>query len=292
MPGTKICIYCDKRMKAGYRGDHVFPESLGGGLALLDRTDYQVCSDCNGGVLGQLDDELATKSFVAQVTCQLKNSYLWQSWNIDPAKNLMFEAEQQFDKETGELMTMRAYPQIIFAEKPEIIVDIQEGEAFGLQRAAAVLLEGARKCYERHLVKAKKGKLNPERIRTDAVQGTLYPPRMFARTTIMEMEKNIDQQSFQLRFTKQEEMQYVLSWLPRLPRPEEYMNFRTSEGSPSPRTAHYFDMGKVVRALMKIGLNAIMVFCPNTRVSKQTFTEPFLLLPAARPMNPFWCRAL
>jgi hypothetical protein len=59
MPGTRICIYCDKRMKAGYRGDHVFPVSLGGGLALLDRTDYQVCSDCNGGVLGQLDDELA-----------------------------------------------------------------------------------------------------------------------------------------------------------------------------------------------------------------------------------------
>ena len=127
-------------------------------------------------------------------------------------------------------------------------------------------------------VERKKGKIHVERVKSDIVKGFYFPPRIYAKAKIAEIERDIEKQSFVLRFANDGEDKMVFDRLASLPPCKDFKSIRESLGSKMPRAALYFDMGTTVRAMMKIGLNCIMAYAKNTDISREAFPEPFLLI--------------
>jgi hypothetical protein len=67
----KPCIYCDVLTTKGKRGEHIIQEAIGGALTLLDIPEQRfVCTACNNGVLGEIDKEFTSKSYLSIVASQ------------------------------------------------------------------------------------------------------------------------------------------------------------------------------------------------------------------------------
>lgn len=269
------CLYCGSPTKRGRRGEHLIPEAIGGALTLNDVSDRVVCARCNNGVLSQLDKELCSRSYLSAVASQQIDAHLWQAWDVDhEAKNLLVE-DRPLWMTDGALHSLVCFPQVVSDRKgPHARGDFEECCEFGREDYSPVLFQAVRHCFGRYR-SGEKGALHFERVRSDIERGGYrLPPRIFTRASISAVAQNIRKQSFVLRFGSEEDMGLVLDSLPNLGNSRQLNKWAIMLGTYSPTISFFFDVGETMRALMKLGLNLIAAFCPNTPVNHRSFADP------------------
>jgi hypothetical protein len=272
-PEPKKCIYCGavyKKPKKG-KGEHLIPKAIGGGVTLDEISENRVCVACNGGVLSEIDREFTSRSYLSIVASQEIDAHLWQVWNIDHAwDNLLVEAAPRWIE--GLLADLRCYPQLTFETTGlNIRGDAAEMRNFGFENFQKILVRAARSAFQRFCA-GKKRVLHFERVEAGVLEeGLRLAPRLFTKDTIQEIASNIDKQSFTLRFANDSDGRFALRSLWELSENQVFKNRRTSYGSRQPRISFVFNVGDTIRGLMKIAVNLIAAYCPNTAVNPDTF---------------------
>lgn len=270
----RLCLYCGAPTKRGRRGEHIVPEAIGGALTLNHVSNRVVCSKCNSGVLSQLDKELCSRSYLSAIASRELGAHLWQVWDVDhQSNNLLVEARPVWAAD-GSLTSLVCYPQITFERlSPEVRGDSEEFRRFGNEDARKVLFRAVRDCYGRYRA-GEKGALNFERVRSGVIHdGYRLAPRIFTPHTIRELARNVERQSFILRFVTEEEKHFALQSLLELNDGSQLKRWDESPGSHRPTICYFFDIGDTMRALMKLGLNLVAAYCPNTPVNPESFAS-------------------
>jgi hypothetical protein len=265
-------MYCGTLTKKTGKGEHIVPEAIGGALTLNDGSDRAVCPRCNNGVLSQLDNELCRRSFLSIVASQQIDAYLWQAWDIDhAANNLVLEARPLWDDDKV-LCGLACYPQLIFDRDSGVQVYgvPEEFYEIGPEHFAPVLFKAVRQCFQRHLAGRKS--LHLERVQSGLLyEGCRLAPRVFAPRRIGEIAKKINEQSFILRYVNEDDRKFAFQCMDKLDDGRKLSRRITKRGSHTPSVCCYFDVADTLRALMKIGLNLIAAYCPNTPVNAESF---------------------
>jgi HNH endonuclease len=187
------CLYCGEPTRRGRRtqGEHIIPEAIGGALTLNGVSDRRVCTDCNTGVLSQIDNELCRRSILSVVASYEIDSRVWQAWDIDhEAKDLLLEARPLWGN-GGKLRSLALYPQLTFEQSgPDIRGDREEFRDFGMGDSAKVLFKAIRHCYGRHRSGDKRA-LFFEPICPETVREYRFAPRMFTPHSIQEAAQRL-----------------------------------------------------------------------------------------------------
>ncbi len=275
----RICLYCGAPSKRGKKGEHVVPDAIGGALTLNDVPNRTVCQKCNSGVLSHLDRELCSRSHLSIIASRELGSHLWQAWDVDhEADNLLVEARPDWAAD-GSLNSLICYPQITFEKSgPEARGDFAEFLNFGRYDAIKVLFQAVRHCFGRYRDGAKSA-INFEFVRPGVIyNGYRFAPRIYASDSINEVARNIRKKSFVLRFSSEEDKHFVLQSLPNLYDGSQLKKLTYKSCSYSPAICLFFDIGETVRGLMKLGLNLIAAFCPNTPVNHETFSRAIRII--------------
>jgi hypothetical protein len=241
----RLCLYCGSPTKKGGRNEHIVPEAIGGALMLVDVSDRLVCPKCNSGVLSRLDRELCSRSYLSIVASQRMDAHLWQVWDIDhAANNLLVEARPSWNAE-GALTDLVCYPQITF-ERPgrsDLRADAAEFLRFGQEHFPRVLFKAARRCFERYC--GGKRALHFEKIRSEVVyHDCRLAPRIFTTKPIADIARNIDEQSFILRFVAEEDKRFALDRLSKLENGGHFKGCSHKPGSHTPTICCFFDAGE------------------------------------------------
>jgi HNH endonuclease len=268
------CMYCGELTKRGRRGEHVLPEAIGGALTLLDVSDNVVCTKCNTGFLSQLDKELCSRSFLSAVASQQIDAHLWQAWNVDhQSDNLLVEARPSWAPD-GAMNSLVCYPQITLERSGRHVRgDPDEFHQFGGRDFAKVLFKAARRCFDRYRY-CEKGALHFERIDAGVIlDGYRLAPRVFTRHSIYEIARNVNGQSFILRFCNEEDKRFALRSLSNLTDSPELTSSEHKPGSRRPTICYSFDVAMILRALIKLGLNLVAAYCRNTPVNCDSFAQ-------------------
>jgi hypothetical protein len=268
------CLYCGKPTKRGRKGEHIVPEAIGGALTLNDISDRVVCPGCNSGVLSLLDRELCSRSFLSAVASQQIDAHLWQAWDVDhEAGNLLVEARPVWSADEA-LDGLACYPQITFERTgPEVRGTPQEFRQIGQEDFTKVLVSAVRRCFGRYR-SGEKGAIHFERVRSGVIHdGYRLAPRICAPHPITEIAANIRKQSFVLRFGSEEDKLFALQSMPNLGDGRQFNRWGVKPGSHYTTISFFFDIGDTVRALMKMGLNLVAAFCPNTPVDRESFGQ-------------------
>lgn len=268
------CIYCSTPTKRGQKGEHIIPRVIGGGRTLNEVPNRAVCTKCNSGVLSQLDRELCSRSYLSAIASQEIDAHLWQAWDVDHGShNLLVEARPAWGADET-LKSLRCYPQITFERTgPDVRGDYEEFCEFGQENFTRVLFKAARNCFDRYR-RGEKGVLHFERVRSGVVHDDCrLAPRIFVRTSINEVAHNIQKQSFILRFMSQEDKRFALHSLSDLGDGRDINKWSHTPGSHHPTISFFFDAGDTMRALMKMGVNLIAAYCPNTPVDRNSFSS-------------------
>jgi hypothetical protein len=275
----RICLYCGQPTKRGRKGEHIVPEAVGGALTLNDVSNRAVCPTCNSGTLSNLDKELCSRSFLSAVASQEIDAHLWQVWDVDhESNNLLVDARPWWGAD-GMLNSLVCYPQITFEQNgPAVRGDYEDCRRFGYEDFAKVLFKSARHCFDRYRA-GERGALNFERVRTGVIhRGYRLAPRIFAPNSIFEIAKSIKKQAFVLRFVTPEEKTFALQSLSRLSDDRRSNKWARKPGSHYPTICFFFDAGDTLRALMKVGLNLIAAYCPNTPVTHESFRQAIRII--------------
>lgn len=264
-----LCIYCGQELKKVRRGEHIVPEAIGGVLTISDVCKVKkVCQKCNNGVLSELDDELCRKSFLSIVSAHELKSLLGQCWDIDHSSdNLLLESTPDF---AGDSQTV--CPQMVF----ETFGAQLRGDHESLQRV------GADRCYKvfvRYMLEAFqefragiKRRIHLKRIPTNRfIQSQYrYPPRIFSRSPIDEFRTGM---SFELRALDEGGLKWALSRLDNWDASATLKNLAVHLGAAMGAVRLSFEGGKVLRALVKMGINLLAAYCPNTPVNRDGFRD-------------------
>ena len=64
---TAVCMYCGQLTRRGHKGEHILPEAIGGTRYLNEVPNRTVCTECNCGVLSQIDRELCSRSYLSVI---------------------------------------------------------------------------------------------------------------------------------------------------------------------------------------------------------------------------------
>jgi hypothetical protein len=283
----RSCLYCSAPTKKGKKGEHIVQEAIGGDLTLADVSDRVVCSKCNSGFLSLIDRELCSRSHLSIVASQKLNAHVWQTWDIDhAANNLLVEARPSWAAD-GTLTGVVCYPQIIFdrPDRTEVRADSEDFLRFGVEDFGRVLFKAARRCFERYCA-GEKGTLHFERVQSGVIyEGCRLAPRLFSRHSIQEIAQDINEQSFILRFVTEEDKRFALRCLSKLDDGRQLRGWLHKPGSHTPTVCCFFDAGDTLRALMKIGLNLIAAYCPNTPVNHKTFVHAIRMIKGIVPIR-------
>jgi hypothetical protein len=270
-------MYCGRPTKRGRKGEHIVPEAIGGGRTLNDLkgdavTDRVVCPDCNSGILSTLDRELCSRSFLSAVASQHLGAEIWQTWDVDhSARNLLVEAKPVWAGD-GELLGLSCYPQITFEREGAVARgDYLEFMRFGREDFTPVLYKAARNCFGRYRSGEQRA-IHFERVRSDVIHsGYRLPPRLYAPRTIDAVAANSRSQSFVLRFDTEADKHFALEKLQTIGDGRSLRSQSGTAGSHHPTISFFFDVGDTVRALVKLGLNLVAAYCPNTPVNRDAF---------------------
>ena len=282
------CLYCGAQTSKGNKGgEHIVPKVIGGGKTLNECSDKVVCEKCNNGVLSELDKELCSRSYLSMIASQKIAAHLWQAWEVDhSANNLLVEAKPSWDSDET-LRNLVSYPQITFERSGmDFRGDSEEIRQFGWEDSVKVLFKAVRKCFERFCAGEKKS-IHLERIQSGAIHGYRLTPRIFTCHSISEIARNINKQSFILRFVSEEDKRFALRCLSRLDgRSQQFSKGSHQLGSHFPRISIFFDIEKTLRSLFKIGLNLVAAFCPNTPVNAGGFDFAVKVILGKMPIQP------
>jgi hypothetical protein len=282
-------MYCGTPTKKGNRGEHILQEALGGAKTLNDSDicNRAVCTSCNTGCLSQIDKELCSRSYLSIIASQKIDAHLWQTWDIDhAANNLLVEGRPLWppDQTLGSIV---CYPQVTFEAdgRREVRGDLLEVLRFGQEHFPKVLFKAVRECFGRFSA-GRKGALHLERIRSSVIyEGCRFAPRVFTRHSIGEIAQNIHDQSFILRYVSDEDKRLALHGLSKLAEGRQSNGWSQTLGSHTPTICCFFDAGDALRALMKIGLNLIAAYCPNTPIDRGSFGKVIRVIRGHVPVS-------
>src|SRR5262249_27181994 len=152
------------------------------------------------------------------VASQKLASRLWQTWDIDEAAdNLLVEARPWW-ADDGVLRGVVCYPQITFERPGRSVLraDTEEFYRFGQEHVGPVLFKAVRSCFQKYAAGVK-GVLHFEMVRSGVIyDGCRLAPRVYSRASIAEIARDINDQSFILRFTNEDDKRFALHCLSKL----------------------------------------------------------------------------
>ena len=229
-----------------------------------------VCMNCNNGVLSEVDRELCSRSPLSVIASQEINAHLWQAWDVDhSAGNLLLEGFPTWSNETISL-----YPQIIIDGKDvEIYGDDDEARMHGFDAFRSVLVKGLKRAFLNH-ENGKKKWIHFECIEENQMieRGYRLPPRFFCRSSIAELDEALrrnQRASFILRYRNTEDKNLALRTLAHWKCDNRRDVKERRRGSELPFFGFSYEMGKVLRGLAKIAVNAISHYCPRSTVNQE-----------------------
>jgi hypothetical protein len=263
------------------RGEHIVPEAIGGALTISDVCkEKKVCQRCNTGILSELDNELCRQSFLSIVAATELNTLVGQCWDVDhSANNLLLEAAPDFQGET-----LALYPQMIFETAgTQLRADGEAVERFGPERFYKVFVRHMREAFQEFKANID-GRIHLKRVSLNSIlQGQYrYPPRIFARRPIEQFRKGM---SFELRFLDAAGRRWALSCLENW-NPAAKVRWSRALGSRMPSLNLTANLGKVVRALAKMGINLLAAYCSHTPVNRDGFREVIRVIMDEEPFPP------
>jgi len=247
----------------------------------------RVCPDCNNGVLSYVDRELCSRSYLSVVASVELGKHLWQAWDMDDTSNhLLLEARPVWHSDYV-LRQLICYPQIIFEQKgPEVYFDLQESNEVGRDNFILVLKKAARHAFKRYLADSRTG-IFFEPIRSAiSHDGYRMPPRILTNYSFHQIEKNIENVTFILRYATDDDRDFALKSLGTLNVESMGKNWAEIKGSFKPPIGFYFDIGDTVRGLLKMGLNLIAAVTERTPVTRLTFPDTIRLIVGEIDMTP------
>ncbi len=254
----KTCIYCGGDVRKVKKGEHVVQNAIGGRATLKS-----VCGSCNNK-FSAIDKELCARSFLAVVASQELDAKLWQVWDVDhSAQNVLLEAKPNWQSSS-----LTLYPQIaVVDEQLHMRGDRQEMERFGVDNYSTVLIRSALRAFRHHKA-GEQGWLHFERM--EFFDGPFdarysFPPRLFSPRPISELGERLlggQKASFIVRYRCIADCRAALNALDNYQVSTRFGDYRTGVGSYLPAFRCYFNMQRVLRALLKNAVNLI-AYCSN-----------------------------
>lgn len=275
-PATSCCIYCGARLRRVRRGEHVVPEAIGGTLTIK-----HVCSECNNGVLSDLDRELCSRSPLSVIAAQEMDAHIWQTWDVDhAARNLLLEAKPDFDQKS-----MTLFPQIVFEPRgPQIRGDYEEMRRFGADDFRKVFVKFVLQAFRAHEAGEKRRLiLESMGLNTELLQQYRYPPRVFARRPIREFRKGM---AFILRYQNDADRRFAMAGLEGWQPDTDWRGYEVGLGSRLPSVRCFWDAKKTLRGLAKIGVNLLAKYCVKTSVDRTSFLDVVRAIRGEVELNP------
>ncbi len=252
------CIYCGQPVSSR---EHVVPAALGGHHRVR-----MVCQDCNNRALSELDRELCSRSPLAVPAAQaLGDKFPYWFWLLDPAmQNVCLEV-----RPATSLDDIRPWPQLIFEGKDTHFRSVlEEGHMeISFRKFCHYMLPA----HAEH----RRGQRNPRWIWEPVKMKPpgRYPPRVFARRTLSEFNHKMH---FVCRYEVNEGLgdrgrrqveKSLANWNPRF----KESKVRAARGGKRVELALQFWPSIATRALVKLGLNLIILACAETRVEGPQF---------------------
>ena len=196
---------------------------------------------------------------------------MWQVWDVDhTSRNLLVEAKPSWDHD--ELNHLVCYPQMIFEKDgPETRGDAQEFGRFGREDSVNALVKAVRIAFQRYQA-GEKRVLHFERIQSDfESRGLRFAPRIFTRHSISQIARNINSQSFIIRYSTTDDRRFALQRMSRLEIGQRFERCSITGGSRTAQMSHFYDLGLTMCALMKVGVNLLAAYCQKTPVNCESF---------------------
>ena len=254
---SKMCIYCGKPVGRVRKGEHIVPEALGG-----KATIKTVCAKCNNAV-SLLDKEFASESPVALIAWEELGETSPDTWNYNPKLDLVLEGRMLPNHTSHGL-----WPQVVFDRGDRLfIADLQELCAVGPKRYF--------RKFVRCLIKARRTVDSGDplwiwRRVTRAPRRGRFPPRVYARHTYDELSDRIH---FVCKYLDRRDRERVLSSLDMWDPLGKGLELDEGIGIIDPEGLWCYQPRRVLRALVKIGINLLSHICKRTSVNKYTFTS-------------------
>lgn len=269
------CMYCGKPVGRVKKGEHVVPEAIGGAVTIAN-----VCQKCNNRV-SDIDRELCSRSPLSLVASQAVGGGIWQCWDLDEKSgNLLIEGRLVWDSERLAYKHVLQYPQVIFESgEPQIRGDLQEMLHSGPDDFQWIVHKAIRKAFQRHK-HGEKRFIHFEHIEPNAqiARGYRFPPRAFWRHTISEIGRDLLKgrvPAFILRYINKSDCRHALNAIDNWELRSTSRRVEIRRGSRVPPVRCYHDAGKVLRALTKIAINLLVLYCKKTPVNSVTFRDAF-----------------
>ncbi len=268
---SPLCLYCGREARNIRRGEHIVAAAIGGRATISDFCKgRKVCAHCNNGVLSLLDTQFCLHSPLSIVACQVRDTFLRQTWDVPPGTdNLLVEGSNDIPGRS-----FRYYPQMIFEDSGErlLICDLEEAKPIGIDRFRREFVQYMRQAF--HAFHAgDHSRLNPKLIRLNRAmreRRCRYPPRVFARCKADELKP---QMSFQFQYLTVRDKTRALSTLENWNASKPFRLQEPIAGSEMPYVRSRFNVGDILRALLKLAINLLAAHCPNTPVDPRTFAH-------------------
>jgi hypothetical protein len=166
------------------------------------------------------------------------------------------------------------YPQLIVdGDDVEIYGDDDEATIYGIDAFRSVFGKGLKRAFAKHENGMKRW-LHFERIEENQMieRGYRLPPRFFCRSSIAELAEAIrmdKKASFILRYRTAEDKKLALRALAKWECDNRRGLKERRRGSELPFFGFSYEMGKVLRGLAKIAVNAVSHYCPRSTVNQE-----------------------
>jgi len=130
-----------------------------------------------------------------------------------------------------------------------------------------------------------RSRLNPKRVNQPATfwGRYRYPPRVFARRMIDSFESGM---SFDFQYRTTADKNFGLSQIDNWKSNRSLEKFHSTSGSEYPVIACLYECDKVVRALLKIAVNLLAAYCPNTPVNRLGFGRVIRVITGEEKTHP------
>lgn len=262
---VRPCIYCGRPISKVKKGEHIFPNALGG-----VRTIKEVCSDCNNGKLSELDEHLVACSPVALVASEALGRGVGRTWDVDEASDrLLMEARPDWHSKS-----MTLWPQAILSRTGLVLrADFKELVDFGLESFPRLFFRKLKESYDlwnRGFNVKKKGLIFECLDDCNELHSPFsYPPRVFVRKSLPEMAATSGI-TFTVGYASLSHKRRIISALGSLDLHQPFRVIRQL-GSELPSLSRTWDHLKVLRALTKIGINILYDCCERTEVDYRHF---------------------
>lgn len=257
--------------------EHTIPEALGG-----TRTVKNVCRKCNNESLSELDRVLCSDSYLSLIIGREMEKRISHLWEVDPAADYLL-LEGKFDQNAD---CMKLFPQIIFDPMGKGKFQIRgEGEEFfeiGPKAYQKKLVEHILEAFEEDPEGSGKRTIFQKVKHFNLPSFYRLPPRVYVAHPLKKLKKR---NKVILRYQNDDDKRTALRGIASWDREHSFNSVDSRAGTDSPPVQAVFDPHKVMRALLKIGLNLVAHECPNTPIERVNFGEVISVIKGEKPIT-------